>query len=170
MNHNYLLNDFGVLLRQVSEKDLNNLCKWRNKNEIKKGFLDQNDLTIEKQSIWYESYLNNDNDIMFIIEYNNIPVGSVALYNINNNTAEFGRIMIGEDIAKGKGVAQSATRLICKFGFDILKLEDIYLKVFTNNDVAIRVYEKVGFIKDHIESIENKNLYHMVLCKENCVK
>lgn len=167
MNHNYILSNFDVLLRQVSEKDLINLCKWRNKNEIKKGFLNQNDLIIDKQIMWYESYLKNDSDIMFIIEFNDLPVGSVALYNINldKNDAEFGRIMIGEDSAKGKGVAQKATKLICDFGFNILKLNEIYLKVFIDNDVAIKVYEKNGFVKKYIEEIENKKLYHMVLDK-----
>ena len=40
---------------------------------------------------------------MFMIYYDEIPVGTIALYNIDfeNNMAEFGRLLIGNTIFRG---------------------------------------------------------------------
>ena len=61
-------------------------------------------LPIEKiHNSWYEKYKNNINDKMFMIYYDEIPVGTIALYNIDfeNNIAEFGRLLIGNTIFRG---------------------------------------------------------------------
>lgn len=41
---------------------------------------------------------------MFIIQFNNVDVGTVALYHVDYalGTSEFGRLLLAEDVAKGK--------------------------------------------------------------------
>ena len=44
-----------------------------------------------------------------------------------------------------KGIGTEATSLICKYGFEQLGLNKIFLKTNEDNHAARRVYEKVGF-------------------------
>ena len=66
---------------------------------------------------------------MFMIYYDEIPVGTIALYNIDfeNNIAEFGRLLIGNTIFRGKNIAFRATKLLCEYGFSKLNLNKINL-------------------------------------------
>lgn len=59
-------------------------------------------------------------------------------------TCEFG-IFIGDKDYWSKGYGEEAARLILDYGFNILNLNSIYLRVMGYNDRAIRCYEKCGF-------------------------
>jgi hypothetical protein len=61
--------------------------------------------------------------------------------------AEFD-IYIGEKDCWGKGYGTEATRLICRYGFNKMRLHRILLWVADANTAAIRVYEKVGFVEE----------------------
>ena len=75
------------------------------------------------------------------------PVGAAAVYDIDGHAgrAEIGRLMIGEDTARGRGLAKSATRAGLTVAFDILDLDEVYLKVYPDNGPAIAVYHACGF-------------------------
>jgi RimJ/RimL family protein N-acetyltransferase len=74
------------------------------------------------------------------------PIGTVGLVSINhlNRTAELG-IGIGERDCWDKGFGSEATRLILDYGFNVLGLHNVMLRVFSYNERAIRAYRKVGF-------------------------
>ncbi|MFG2078131.1 GNAT family N-acetyltransferase [Nonomuraea maritima] len=57
-------------------------------------------------------------------------------------------IYIGEKDCWGKGYGTEATRLICRYGFDAMRLHRIELWVADENAAAIRVYRKVGFVEE----------------------
>src|SRR5690606_306951 len=61
-------------------------------------------------------------------------------------TAEYG-IVIGEKDAWGKGYGTEATRLMLAYGFDVLGLQNIMLRVYANNPAGVRAYERAGFRK-----------------------
>ena len=73
-------------------------------------------------------------------------VGSCQLHSINpiHRSAEL-QIRIGATEARGRGYGKSAVRLLLKFGFTDLNLHRVFVHVFANNLVAIRVYESAGF-------------------------
>jgi RimJ/RimL family protein N-acetyltransferase len=54
-------------------------------------------------------------------------------------------IFIGQKEYWGKGYGEEACRLICRYGFDHLNLENIILRVYAYNEKAIACYKKVGF-------------------------
>jgi RimJ/RimL family protein N-acetyltransferase len=74
------------------------------------------------------------------------PIGTVGLVSINHlhRTAELG-IGIGEHDCWGKGYGTEATRLVLDYGFNVLSLHNVMLRVFSYNERAIRSYLKVGF-------------------------
>jgi RimJ/RimL family protein N-acetyltransferase len=75
------------------------------------------------------------------------PVGEVMLMEIDrrNGSAELG-IFIGEPEEWGKGYGTDAINALVGFGFGELRLERIWLEVWTENARARRAYEKAGFV------------------------
>ncbi|HCC08185.1 MAG TPA: hypothetical protein DEP72_08540 [Clostridiales bacterium] len=148
MKHEYIIKGDNILLRPLEENYIEILRCWRNKKEIQKWFLNSRVINKEEQIKWFENYINNNDEIMFIIESSdlNIPVGAIALCNIDreNNMAEPGRLMIGEEIARGKFMGTKALKLLCNFALSELNMKEIYINVIANNR-AIKIYERLGF-------------------------
>lgn len=138
-----------VSLRLLTRADLVVTLNWRNQAHIRRWFFHSDQITWEQHLGWFEKYLERDDDFVFIIEdlATGQPVGQVALYHIDWQTqrAEYGRLMIGEEIARGKGYAKAATRLVCLVGFENLGLEEIYLEVYEDNQAARAVYADCSF-------------------------
>ncbi|WP_283139135.1 GNAT family N-acetyltransferase [Rhizohabitans arisaemae] len=57
-------------------------------------------------------------------------------------------IYLGERDVWGRGYATDAMRVICRYGFDKMRLHRITLWVAAGNAAARRVYEKVGFVEE----------------------
>jgi len=77
------------------------------------------------------------------------PIGEVMLADLDrvNGSAQLG-IFIGEAGEWGKGYGTDAVRAIVDFGFAELRLERIWLNVWTENPRARRAYEKAGFVHE----------------------
>jgi RimJ/RimL family protein N-acetyltransferase len=98
---------------------------------------------------WYERHASGTQDsLIFTIteRASRRPVGNVALQEIDyrNRTAELG-IYIGDPGCRGRGYGSEATRLILSFAFRILGLNNVMLRVYEYNELAIHVYRKAGF-------------------------
>ncbi|MCE7079010.1 GNAT family N-acetyltransferase [Streptomyces sp. ST2-7A] len=57
-------------------------------------------------------------------------------------------LYIGEKEYWGRGYATDATRTVCRYGFEEMRLHRIELDVVTENHAALRVYRKVGFVEE----------------------
>ena len=77
------------------------------------------------------------------------PIGEVMLVDLDrvNGSAQVG-IFIGEPDEWGKGYGTDAVRAIVNFGFGELRLDRIWLEVWTENPRARRAYEKAGFTRE----------------------
>lgn len=139
----------NVKLREINIEDTKNIIKWRNNPNVKKNFCIQQDMTEEMHQNWFNNKILTGEVVQFIIIDNdsNKPVGSTYLRDIDkhNKKAEFG-IFIGEEDARGRGIGTVSTKLILEYGFKKLGLHKIFLRVFSNNNSAIKSYEKAGFI------------------------
>ena len=139
-----------VRLRLLRSDDLPLTLRWRNQDHIRRWFFYSEPIAPEQHSGWFEQYRQRDDDFVFIIEdvqAGDQPVGQVALYHIDwmQGRAEFGRLMIGEASAAGKGLAFAATQLALKIAFQDLALQEVYLEVFADNQRAIGIYSGAGF-------------------------
>ena len=124
--------------------------KWRNDEEIWRltGASPPGEVTPEIEVNWYKSTLQNANEKKFAIclEHNDKYIGNIQLTSVTEHDAEY-HIFIGEKLHWGKGYAQQSTRLLIEIARHEYKLRRIYLYVNPENKAAIRVYEKLGFIK-----------------------
>jgi RimJ/RimL family protein N-acetyltransferase len=77
------------------------------------------------------------------------PIGEATLFHLDrdNGSAELG-IFIGEPEEWSKGYGTDAVTALVGFGFGELRLERIWLEVWTENARARRAYEKVGFVHE----------------------
>ena len=76
----------------------------------------------------------------------NKVIGSGGFFNVDlvNKNAEFG-LFIGDKTFWNRGYGTEASQLLLDFGFNVLNLYHVSLKVFDFNHRAIKCYEKVGF-------------------------
>ncbi len=126
------------------------LWKWENDLELSVLTGDPvHPLTPEGIDTLYERYSKSDPSHASFVIYERAtlrPIGSIGLHGINHahRTASLG-VGIGEHDCWGKGYGTEATRLILDYAFNVLGLHNVMLWVFSYNERAIRVYEKVGF-------------------------
>jgi len=96
---------------------------------------------------WLEKYETNEKDIIFFVESpEGCPVGQLSLYNIDpeKKLAEFGRLIRGEQNGE-KGLMACACATLLQWGFETLEISRVILDVFSDNENAIALYERLGF-------------------------
>lgn len=153
-----------IYLAPLSKNDIELLRNWRNQENIKRFYLDQNSITFDQQLMWWERYKNNTNDFTFIVRQNetDLNIGVVALYNITESQAEFGRLMIPDEKNRGHGYAFEACSLILQFGFERLGLHKVYLRVLAENISAKQLYKRLNFCQ---VKVEGKVEFHELLAE-----
>lgn len=143
--------ELKIKLRLMTEEDTENIVKWRNNVRVRNNFIYQKPFTKEGHKYWIDTYVKSGAVVQFIIEESatSRPVGSVYFRDIDkeHKKAEYG-IFIGEDDAVGKGYGTQAAKLAIQYGFKVLKLHKIMLRVFADNIGAVKSYEKAGFVKE----------------------
>jgi len=143
----------GLCLRLLRSDDLPMTLVWRNREDIRVQFIHSDVITWEQHLAWWEQYRAKSNDFVFIIEETRElrrPVGQASLYDIDldRREAQYGRLMIGDNEARGRGLAGGATALLVSWAFDTVGLERVYLEVFKDNIPALSLYRKCGFTID----------------------
>lgn len=168
MIHNYTYRYNNIILKALSQSEIENLRIWRNEKKNCRYLSAIPYISKEMQQKWFEKYKSNNDEMCFSIyetvELNRM-VGSLSLYNFHDDQAEFGKILIGDNAAHGKGVGYSALNAALKIAFDDLNLSNVILHVYSENKPALYIYQKAGF--NIIDSHENNGMdeYTMMLSK-----
>ena len=133
-------------LRLLTEADLDRTLAWRNQDRVRTGFVTSSVIPPATHRAWFAAYAERDDDFVFVIEEGERPVGQVALYGIDwaAGTATFGRLLVGEPDALGRGLASEATGLVIGLARQ-LGLRELRLEVFPDNARAVALYRKHGF-------------------------
>jgi len=138
-----------VKIRAFEKADIHKKVEWINNPENNQFLHYDIPICVEKTEKWFDSHVGRTDRYDAVIEVDNRPVGTIGLLSIDqkNKKAEY-YIAMGETAYKGKGIAKEASRLILQYGFDVLKLNRIYLYTESENVAAQKLFEKVGFIKE----------------------
>ncbi|QUQ62421.1 GNAT family N-acetyltransferase [Kutzneria sp. CA-103260] len=77
------------------------------------------------------------------------PIGAIALTDADpeNGRAELD-VYIGEASHRNGGYGTDAIRVLCRYGFDQMRLHGISLWVVPDNHPARHVYQKLGFVEE----------------------
>jgi RimJ/RimL family protein N-acetyltransferase len=100
---------------------------------------------------WFRSIGRDNTKRIFAVRMNDgskTLIGTCQLVNINavNRSAELQIKLLPEFWSKGYGTF--ATIHLLSYAFIDLNLRRVYLHVFESNERAIRLYQKVGFVKE----------------------
>ena len=139
-----------VRLRLLEEADLPLTLAWRNQDDVRKWFFHSELISPEQHFRWFEQYRQQDDDFVFVIEESKNrgrAVGQAAIYHVDwaARRAEFGRLMMGESSARGRGLAKEATLLLADEALARWGLAEVFLEVKEDNERAVALYLSCGF-------------------------
>ncbi|WBW97050.1 GNAT family N-acetyltransferase [Oceanirhabdus sp. W0125-5] len=139
-----------IRLRKMRREDIEVYNKWSNDEEfVRNTYPNIDRYSMEDTEKFYNKIANSSSAKTYIIEdiSNGNPIGITTLLNIEffNRNAEF-IIDIGEKEYWGKGYGKEVMELMLRLAFLELNLNRVYLRVFSFNERAIKLYEKIGFL------------------------
>jgi RimJ/RimL family protein N-acetyltransferase len=130
---------------------LPSFVRWFNDPEVRYWLTisDSPDLTMEKEWEWFEGLRADTARVVWCIEAEGKPVGTLGLHEIDetHGRATLG-IAIGEKEYWGRGYGREAIGRALAYGFGELELRRIDLNVDQDNERGIRCYEACGFQRE----------------------
>ena len=140
-----------VKLRPIKTLDASITLKWRLSDRAK--FMQSGSKTVEEQENWIRNAIDRKNEITFIIEYNDTPVGMFAICNINlvYRNCSMERLLIGEkELVGNMPVAFESELLLCDYIFNELKMHKVTGDIMEDNKDMIRFRKYLGYSFDGI--------------------
>ncbi len=141
----------SIYLRPIEYDDTDLIVQWRNSDAVRKNFIYQALFTRESHENWMRTKVETGDVVQMIIceVGTDRPVGSVYVRDVDrtHHKAEYG-IFIGEADARGKGYGTAAAKQMIRYCFEEMNLHRLFLRVYAENQQAIRSYEKAGFERE----------------------
>jgi RimJ/RimL family protein N-acetyltransferase len=150
-----------VFLRPAERTDIPLFVAWLNDYETSRHLTTRAPLSVALEERWFDDMLTREGKdayhFVICLLADRRPIGTAGLFGLDllNGQAGFG-IFIGERALWNRGYGTDALEAISDFGFGELRLERIWLDVFTDNARAKRSYEKAGF---SVEGILRHDMY-----------
>ena len=151
-----MLNGKKISLRPLEFEDYQLIVNWHNDTNIKYlTMMHPFPVPQASEKEWIENIITNKSNLQvyFGIELleTNALVGIICLKPINylHNNAKVG-IFIGDASYRSRGIGMEAMQLVLEYGFKQLNLIKINLEVIESNIAAIKLFDKMGFIKEGI--------------------
>ncbi|WP_058487048.1 GNAT family N-acetyltransferase [Defluviitalea phaphyphila] len=134
-------------LSPINIEDYKEYTKWANDMEVSLGLSFPARVTTEEaEKEMLEQLIKREYTFSIIDKESDNLIGNIGFSKIDkiHQVGQIG-IFIGNKDYWGKGYGKEAVNLILDFGFSILNLHNIYLRVFEFNKSAIKCYKRVGF-------------------------
>lgn len=129
------------IVREAGEKDLEYVMKLERAEE-NRDFVFQNTLEEHKKNL-------QSSDVMLFIaeEKETYENSAFILCSLNNsyNSFELRRIVVD---SKSKGTGLELIEALMKYVFEVLRVNRLWLDVFTDNERAIHLYKKLGMVHE----------------------
>ena len=146
----------NIMLRPLKKQDANFMLEWMHDRKCQKGFkknmLDMTLLDAENFCIDNSkqiSELSEGLSVHFaIVNEKDEYLGTISLKNISlvDKNAEYAVVI--RPGMQGKSIALKASQLLLEKAFLDYQLHRVYLTVLEDNEIAIELYEKIGFKKE----------------------
>ena len=137
-----------IKVRPVEERDAKFILKLRLDKRYNE-FLSSTSADVESQISWIRRYKEDEErgtQFYFLIErFDNIPCGTVRIYDLRSESFCWGSWILNED--KTKFAALESAFLVYEFGFKNLGYSKSHFDVMKKNKKVISFHEKMGAIK-----------------------
>ncbi len=129
-----------VIAVDTSNSDLRMMMKWRIKNQD--CYIEQPKITLRSFKKWfYDYYIKKRRILFFVVNPGGKPIGHMGIAEMKGESCKLDNIIRGEE--GNKGVMSKALQELLVIATRMFK--NIYVKVKTDNDHAIKFYERNGF-------------------------
>jgi RimJ/RimL family protein N-acetyltransferase len=142
-----------IFLRPVEVEDAKFLSKGENNPTVRESLFLALPVSLTNEQGKIDQYIKSRDAIVLIIveKETNKPVGQTAFFRIDYvSRAAIFYIAILDPAYWSKGFGSEATQLMVDYAFKTLNLNRIQLHVCAENTPAIKIYQRVGFIKEGI--------------------
>lgn len=136
-----------VYLSPVNPEDVEKYTHWINNLSLSvKLGVSREVFGIQREQEILQDMAKEGHHFAIVSLQNHELLGNCSLFSIHpvHRTAEAG-IFIGEEASRGQGFGTEALQLLCEYGFQLLNVQNIMLRLYEFNKPALRSYEKAGF-------------------------
>ncbi len=136
-----------VYLSPINPDDFPLYTKWMNDLAVTVGLGNAaKTISLAVERGFLEKMIREDNHFAIVRVEDDKLLGNVSLMFVDNihRNAELG-LFIGEEEHRGQGYGTEAIELALVHGFRVLNLHNILLRVYSFNEKALGIYEKIGF-------------------------
>lgn len=136
---------------------------WRNTPNIKKWMFTSDDISMNNHFNFIESLNNQEEKLYFLVKNSNEYIGVINFTDITSDSSEIG-IYSNPSL---RGVGNILLQSIMSYAFNNLKVQKLIAEVFSQNEKALNLYKKYGFLEVKRRVFDNKELICMELKNEN---
>lgn len=127
---------------------ISSLAVWRQKSNF--WFPSQFKVTLEGTKKWaLDQLLKKKDRILFFlqVEGGKKPFGHIGLYRFDyeKKSCEIDNVIRGENSESSKGGMTTGLQILIDWTFKYLGIDFLYLRVFSDNSRAIKLYKRLGF-------------------------
>ena len=138
-----------VYLSPMNVEDAPTYTRWMNDFQVTDGIgASRRIMSIKAELDWLNSELSSSSEYQFAIvrKSDDKLLGNCSVHGVNaiSQSAEVG-LFIGDSENRERGYGTQVMELLLSYAFFYLNMHNVMLKVFSFNERAIHVYEKVGF-------------------------
>lgn len=147
MRHSLTAQGYGIRLRPVRLDDAPFIVWLRNLDYVR-GRVGDSAAEVSGQERWLNCYFEREGDYYFIAEtLNEIPLGTYSIYDLNEASAEIGRLVIRPEVPAGV----PATLLLVDLFYGKMGLTRLRGRVVARNHRARSLFRKLGFNEVKVE-------------------
>lgn len=141
MRHSLTAEGYGLRLRPVRIGDAAFIVWLRNLDYVK-GRVGDSATDVAEQEKWLNCYFEREGDYYFIAEtLNEIPLGTYGIYDLDETSAEIGRLVIRPEVPAGA----AATLLLTDLFYSQMGITQLRGRVVEHNHRAHSFFRKLGF-------------------------
>lgn len=146
-----------MVVRRLQEKDLSIRVEWMNNPKVYGSMHYDVPILLENTLRWFKKNQENEYRVDLVFEEDGVVMAMGGLTGIDRevNKAEL-YIFVNPNLQR-VGIGTKATKMLCKYGFEQVGLNKIFLETNEDNCTARRVYEKCGFLLEGTHRAEYKN-------------
>jgi RimJ/RimL family protein N-acetyltransferase len=147
MRHSLTAQGYGLRLRPVRLDDAPFIVWLRNLDFVK-GRVGDSAADVPGQERWLNRYFEREGDYYFIAEtLNEISLGTYGIYDLNETSAEIGRLVIRPEVPAGT----PATLLLIDLFYEQMGITHLRGRAVAGNHRARSLFRRLGFNEVKVE-------------------
>lgn len=139
-----------IVLTPIAQTDTSRLFAWINDRDLVRLHGPFRPVSEAEHQAWMDRAVSdNGRSVLAIRTASGRLIGIVQLVGPHevHRSVEL-RIRIGDASDRGQGFGRQAVDQACRYAFDVLEMERVFLHVFEDNQQAIAAYEAAGFLNE----------------------